>query len=38
MEEYFHSVKVDPERCRGSMRCMRVCPTEAIRIREGKAV
>lgn len=38
MEEYFHSVKVDNERCRGSMRCMRVCPTEAIRIREGKAI
>ena len=38
MVEYFHSVKVDIEKCRGSMRCMRVCPTEAIRIREGKAV
>lgn len=38
MAEYFHSVKVDIEKCRGSMRCMRVCPTEAIRIREGKAV
>lgn len=38
MEKYFHSVKVDTERCNGSMRCMRVCPTEAIRIREGKAV
>jgi len=38
MDEYFHSIKVDRERCRGSMRCMRVCPTEAIRIREGKAL
>jgi iron only hydrogenase large subunit-like protein len=38
MVEYFHSIKVDSKRCRGSMRCMRVCPTEAIRIREGKAL
>jgi len=38
MNEYFHSIEVDNERCRGSMHCMRVCPTEAIRIREGKAL
>ncbi len=38
MDEYFHSVKVDRGRCKGTMRCMRVCPTEAIRIREGKAI
>ncbi len=38
MIKYFHSIKVDSKRCRGSLRCMRVCPTEAIRVRAGKAL
>ncbi|MEE9505108.1 MAG: 4Fe-4S dicluster domain-containing protein, partial [Thermodesulfobacteriota bacterium] len=38
MVEYFHAIEVDSEKCRGAMHCMRVCPTEAIRIREGKAL
>ncbi len=37
MIPYFHSIRVDHERCRGRMRCLRVCPTEAIRVRKGKA-
>ena len=38
MGEYFHAIEVETDKCRGSMHCMRVCPTEAIRIREGKAL
>ena len=38
MQEYFHAIEVETDKCRGSMHCMRVCPTEAIRIREGKAL
>ena len=38
MGEYFHAIKVETDKCRGSMNCMRICPTEAIRIREGKAL
>ncbi len=37
MQTYFHSVRVAAERCRGRMACMRSCPTEAIRVREGKS-
>jgi len=32
------SVRLDPRRCVGCAACMRVCPTEAIRIRKGKAI
>lgn len=32
------SVRLDPEKCVGCAACMRVCPTEAIRLRDGKAV
>jgi ferredoxin len=32
------SVRLDPARCVGCAACMRVCPTEAIRIRSGKAI
>ncbi len=38
MDRYFHSVRIAPERCTGSMACLKVCPTEAIRVRRGKAV
>ncbi|MBP2649594.1 MAG: rsxB 1 [Firmicutes bacterium] len=37
MPEYFHSVRLDAERCKGCVTCIRRCPTEAIRIRGGKA-
>ena len=36
--QYFHVHKVDREKCRGHMTCMRNCPTQAIRVRNGKAV
>lgn len=35
--EYYHAHEVNLELCDGHMRCMRVCPTEAIRVRNGKA-
>ena len=38
MGDELRSVRVNPERCRGRMSCMRACPTEAIRIRQGRAV
>jgi iron only hydrogenase large subunit-like protein len=38
MSQYFHSIRIDPERCKGRMKCLRMCPTQAIRIRDGKAV
>ena len=37
MKEYFHSIRIDTEKCDGRMKCMRVCPTQAIRVRNGKA-
>jgi len=38
LAEYFHAHNVDPEKCRGHMTCVRHCPTEAIRLRGGRAV
>ncbi len=37
MNHYFHSIRIDAERCSGLMKCMRACPTQAIRVRGGKA-
>ena len=36
--EFFHALNVDEKRCIGCSRCMKICPTEAIRIHGGKAV
>lgn len=33
----FHSVTLDPSKCRGCTTCIRFCPTEAIRVRKGRA-
>ena len=38
MTQYYHAHKVAPDKCRGHMTCMRHCPTQAIRVRGGKAV
>ena len=38
MEEYFHSVILNEEKCLGCTNCVRSCPTQAIRVRKGKAV
>ncbi len=37
MNSIFHSVRLDPERCKGCINCMKRCPTQAIRVRQGKA-
>ncbi|MGB9886515.1 MAG: [Fe-Fe] hydrogenase large subunit C-terminal domain-containing protein [Moorellales bacterium] len=37
MSEYFHSVRLDREKCKGCTNCIKRCPVEAIRVREGKA-
>ncbi len=37
MNTYFHSVTLDKDLCRGCTNCIKKCPTEAIRVREGKA-
>ncbi len=38
MNSYQHSVSLDVEKCKGCTTCLRHCPTEAIRIRDGHAV
>lgn len=34
---YTHSVALDPALCKGCINCIKRCPTEAIRVRAGKA-
>ncbi len=34
---FFHALQINENVCEGCSRCMRVCPTEAIRVRDGKA-
>ena len=38
MHTYEHSVQLSPDKCIGCTTCVRHCPTEAIRIRDGRAV
>lgn len=37
MDKFYHSVRLDPELCMGCINCIKRCPTEAIRVRNGKA-
>lgn len=37
MKKYFHSVTLDSDKCKGCTNCIKRCPTEAIRVRDGKA-
>ena len=37
MIHLLHSVVLDYKKCRGCTSCIKVCPTEAIRVRSGKA-
>lgn len=34
---FFHSVRLDEEKCKGCTNCIKHCPTGAIRVRRGKA-
>jgi len=38
MDTYKHSVSLDENKCKGCTTCLKRCPTEAIRIRDGHAV
>ena len=35
---FFHSVKINKKKCIGCVRCMKGCPTKAIRVKNGKAI
>ncbi len=37
MPQYFHSVRLNVKRCIGCTNCIKHCPTEAIRVHDGKA-
>lgn len=37
MELFIHSVTLDKDLCQGCINCIKRCPTEAIRVRDGKA-
>ena len=37
MSEIFHSVTLDKDKCHGCTNCIKMCPTQAIRVRNGKA-
>ena len=36
-EKRFHSVRLDKSRCKGCTNCLKRCPTDAIRVRGGRA-
>ena len=36
--KFFHSVYLNEELCNGCINCIKRCPTQAIRVRNGKAV
>lgn len=35
--KFYHSVRLDPDLCKGCINCLKRCPTQAIRVRSGKA-
>lgn len=37
MQDYPHSVRLDRDKCKGCTNCIKGCPTQAIRVRGGKA-
>ncbi len=37
MDKFYHSVRLDPDLCKGCINCLKRCPTQAIRVRNGKA-
>ncbi|MDR1764557.1 MAG: 4Fe-4S dicluster domain-containing protein [Lachnospiraceae bacterium] len=37
MDKFYHSVHLEPDLCKGCINCIKRCPTQAIRVRDGKA-
>ncbi|MBN1948704.1 MAG: 4Fe-4S binding protein [Candidatus Cloacimonetes bacterium] len=37
-KEYYHALRFELENCTGCTKCVRVCPTEALRVRNGKVL
>ena len=37
MDKFYHSVRLDEDLCKGCINCIKRCPTQAIRVRGGKA-
>lgn len=37
MDKFYHSVRLEPTLCKGCINCIKRCPTQAIRVRDGKA-
>ena len=37
MDKFYHSVRLDAALCKGCINCIKRCPTQAIRVRDGKA-
>lgn len=37
MPDVTHGFRIEPEKCDGRLACMRACPTQAIRVKDGKA-
>jgi len=37
MSDFTHGFRIEQDKCRGCLSCMRACPTHAIRVRGGKA-
>lgn len=38
MDKFYNSVRLDADKCKGCINCIKRCPTQAIRVRNGKAV
>lgn len=38
MSKFYHSVTLKKDKCNGCVNCIKRCPTEALRVRDGKAV
>jgi Na+-translocating ferredoxin:NAD+ oxidoreductase RNF subunit RnfB len=37
MPEWTHGFTIDEQKCAGHLACMRACPTQAVRVKDGKA-
>ena len=37
MDKFYHSVRLEAALCKGCINCIKRCPTQAIRVRDGKA-